>query len=545
MKSSRESTKPLFFAAWGTVTLLFQVPLVQAILDDPESLSLGGWDWKAFAFFTGVTFLVVPVLVGALFAALGKVSPRLGAWLFALTAGCFFSMQVNYHYLQFYFMESAWRFYVSIGMFAAVSWLVYARRKLLFRLFGICALFSSAVFLAFLLQAAPAHSGKALPAAVHPLSGRLDAPPVLFLTFEKIVASYVMDENGRIFADRLPNLAAFTTGADFYPETHANCTATVYSLKTLYSGRVTTSDRNWLRRPTLRDIVGAQRKVFILLDLLTNYCDPKRHTCVRSIGREDIRGMDILIGWYKTYLLTVLPDPLEAKLTLLGWHFNPWFDLWKREEAGLEPGEKLTYKVGKKQMDLLKQILEKEGTAPNLYIMHNFISDTPDIKASLLKGTSRKAYEEGLELARSNLQSFDREIGKFLSFLKEKGIYDKALIVITSDTGYDYESRHVKGQDQLPSAPDLTRVFFALKRPDQQEGRVFQSSFRQIDVLPTLLADLGINPSPYHFDGVPVTDPSDAATLAQRPLEFYLTSEQAGVLHYRKDQPGGTLRRVR
>ncbi len=554
MKSSKRSTDAagmappdLFWAAWGATTLLVQIPLSGMILQDPQSLLLGVWNLKTLALFCAVTFLGLPLAVGAAWAAAARVSTRWACLLLAVGIAYVLTMQINFHYLQVRFFDMAWRRMAEVVLFGVGAAACWAGRRGLTRLLKVCAGLSAAVCLLFAFQAWPSSSGKASPADEAPQTQ--DSPsaefPVFFLTFEKLCASYVADEQGRVVADRLPNLAKFASEADDYPETHANCTATVYSLKTLYSGRVTTRAKDWARRPNLRDIVGANRKVVMQLDLLTNYCDPERNVCLRAIGLEGIRGVDLIAGWYKTYVLTILPDPLELRLTLRGWNFNPWTDLWIREEEGLAPGEEVHHRVGRRQFQRLREEIQRQGNAPNLYLMHNFISDTPEVKASGLSGKHWERYAEELDGARRNLAVFDEELGKFFDFLKEKGLYDRSLIVVTTDTGYDYDSRRVLGDAELPPSRDLTRIFFALKRPGQKEGRVFRSSLRHVDVLPTLLAHLGIDPKPYGFEGVPVTDPSEQATLRERPLDFMLTSEQAGVLRYRMDQPQGGMRRVR
>lgn len=543
MKSSNGSIKSIFWAVWGATTLFLQLPLINMMLDDPESLLLGTWDWRGFAFFSLLTFVLIPALAGAVLAGVARASRRAAWVLLALGCGYLLSMQINFHILQFHFMEAWWRKYALAALFTGISGAVYLFRDRTQRLLAACAAMSPLVFGFFLIQGSP--TSVARQAAPEPQQAASpNHPSVFFLTFEKVVADYVLDGQGKVL-DRFPNLAAFASGADFYPQTYSNCTATVYSLKTLYSGRVTTSQRDWARRPNIRDILGRDRKVVMQLDLLTNYCDPSKNICIRTIGKGGRRGIDIAAGWYKTWLLTVMPDPLEARLTLLGWHFNPWFDLWAEEEANLKPGEKICQKVGTRQLERLTEAVRRQGSTPTLYIMHNFISDEPGVKSSGLTGRHEDKRAEDLEGARENLAVFDRELGKFFQFLKEQGLYDRSLIVITADTGYDFDSRSTRGQPEIPFSRDLTRVFFALKRPGQTTGRVLPGVFRQIDVLPTLLADLGVDPRPYGFEGAPLTDPGDRGTLVERPLDFMLTSEQAGVLHYRVNNPAGSLRRVR
>ncbi len=543
MISFKKSTEwGLFFSAWGAVTLLFQIPLATMILEDPQSLSLGSWDWPTFCLFCVLTFVGIPLLVGLFFWAFAAISERLSSLFFSVVVSFLFSMQLNFHILQFYFLKAEWRKFALLGIFLLLAVSLYRFRKGIDRILKSCAVLSLAVFLTFAFQAAPSGQGGSYQPTFLPTSSEGTAP-VFFFTFEKLCNSYLTDGQGKIL-DRFPNLTRFVSGADYYPRTYANCTATVYSLKTLYSGRLLSSERNWTRYPNLRDIVGAKRRVFLVLDILTDYCNPRRNICLRAVGKTH-RGLDIIVGWYKTYLLPIIPDPLEVRLTLLGWHFNPWFDLWARESASLKPGEQLQHVSGRKQFEALKEVLKKEGTAPNLYIMHNWISDGPDVKYSGFKQFSAEKYSKELEGARKNLAIFDRELGSFLEFLKQEGIYDRALIVVTSDTGYDAGARNVKGEEAIPAPPDLVSVFFALKRPGQKEGRVFRPVLRQIDVLPTLLKHLGIDPKPYRFEGTPVTDPQATFTLTEHPLDFLLTSEGVGVLHYRLEDPDGSFRKVR
>ena len=546
MRFFRASTKEIFFAAFGVVTLLFQIPLTKMILDDPESLSLGTWNWTALALFCFLTFLLIPALFGLCLWVASGISRRGAVLLLAATSAFFFSMQVNYHILQFYFMEAAWRKSALMGMFLVLTAAMGIFQEGTLRLLKRCALFGPVMLVVFAMQAAPTLGGKKhpLPPAALQLQSEANVP-VFFLTFEKIVSSFVADEKGQISKERLPNLAHFVSESDYYPQAYSNSTATIYSLKTLYTGRHVTRDRNWTRYPNLRDIVGVNRPVCMQLDLLTNYCNPKSNICLRSIGQSTRGGFDLIMGWYKTYFLVILPDSLEARLTLLGWHFNPWWDMWAREESQLKPGENLMYRVGSRQFEILKQAIQAQGQAPALYIMHNFISDGVSVKASSPKASSRAEYLRQVEKGRQNLAAFDREIGLFFDFLKERGLYDRSLIIITADTGCDGGLRYLRGETELPAVPEMSHVFFALKRSGQAQGRVFHSVLRQVDVLPTLLVHLGVDPQPYHFEGVPVTDPDATATLAQHPLDFFVAPERFSILRYRLTDPHGPYRRVK
>ena len=210
----------------------------------------------------------------------------------------------------------------------------------------------------------------------------------------------------------------------------------------------------------------------------------------------------------------------------------------------MPPGEKFEVHVGIKQLNRLKEILKELGGREGLYIMHSFLSDSPKIRTSGFFPRSAAAYQEDLEVARANLAPFDRELGEFLNFLKAEGLYDSAFILIAADTVYDPEFRNLRGDEEIPASAEMTRIFIALKKPDQREGRVLPAVVRQIDVLPTLLAALGIDPTQFPFEGVAVTDPTERAGLSDRPLEIVISSEVAGLLRYRLSKAGGPLRRV-
>ncbi len=542
--------RELFLAACGRVTLFVQLPIVKMILDDPQVLYLGAWDGKGFFVFSSITFLALPGAVALLFVLLAQCSRRAAVLALLAVASYLLVQHLHYHYLLVQYTTAAWRRYVVLGLWTLSAVVMWKGRRQTVELLKTCSVFGVAVWGWFALQASPAalawasHAPTAVPAPKTPMA----KVPVLFLTFEKIVTSYVADEEGRILAERFPNLARFVAEADYYPHAYANTGATTYSLKTLYTGRVLTVEKNWRQSPNLRDILAADRHVVMVLDTM-DYCEPSRDTCIRTIGVTGAEGLQLISGWYKTYAGTVLPARIQATLSLLGWRFDPRTTMWNREEGvsgkGGEDANAMAHKsVGARQLRELADAARQAGGAPNLYVMHNYITDGPGATTSVLTGRTEIEYRQDLETARANLATFDEELGTFLDTLKEAGIYHQALILMTADTGHDPKLMYVKGEAQFPSATEMSRVFLAIKRPEQTEGRVIGSVMRHIDVLPTVLEDLGIDPDPYRFQGRAVTDPSDTANLAQRPLEFVIPTASAGIIHYQLTDPDGPYRRM-
>jgi hypothetical protein len=85
------------------------------------------------------------------------------------------------------------------------------------------------------------------------------------------------------------------------------------------------------------------------------------------------------------------------------------------------------------------------------------------------------------------LQTFDRFLGEVRSILERRGLYDDAVIVLTSDHGYNLEGDEVVYGEKAAKTPRLFRVPLAIKPPGRGHGAVYDYPAQGIDLLPTLL----------------------------------------------------------
>jgi arylsulfatase A-like enzyme len=98
----------------------------------------------------------------------------------------------------------------------------------------------------------------------------------------------------------------------------------------------------------------------------------------------------------------------------------------------------------------------------------------------------------------------DQEFGRFLRGLRERGLYERALVVFLADHGEEFLDHRdwVHGHTLFD---ELVRVPLVLKYPDRREaGRRVAGQVQLIDVLPTILKSQGFAPP---------------AGIAGRPLE--------------------------
>ncbi len=92
----------------------------------------------------------------------------------------------------------------------------------------------------------------------------------------------------------------------------------------------------------------------------------------------------------------------------------------------------------------------------------------------------RNLYEAGV-------YTFDRRFGQFIEFLKRKGIYHRALIILFSDHGEEFEE-HGGWTHGHTLYNELIRVPLLVKLPGEKHGgKVIEENVSLVDILPTVL----------------------------------------------------------
>lgn len=99
------------------------------------------------------------------------------------------------------------------------------------------------------------------------------------------------------------------------------------------------------------------------------------------------------------------------------------------------------------------------------------------------------------------LRAVDDGIGRLLDRLRESGLYDETLIVVTADHGDAFMEHGFISHSRSPYE-ELIRVPLVLKLPGGRfAGRVVESQVRLVDVMPTLLAAVGAGSRMPEVDG--------------------------------------------
>jgi arylsulfatase A-like enzyme len=152
----------------------------------------------------------------------------------------------------------------------------------------------------------------------------------------------------------------------------------------------------------------------------------------------------------------------------------------------------------------------------------------------------RKA-EQNNEVYAAMIESVDIGVGKMIQALKEKGLYDNTIIVLTSDNG-GLSNRGANNNRELATCNDPLkagkghlyeggiRVPFIIHMPGQEDGRKIDTPIVSYDLLPTL-TDLCKVPvkSNVILDGVsiiPLMVKGDSKGLEKRKIYWHKASER-------------------
>jgi hypothetical protein len=125
-------------------------------------------------------------------------------------------------------------------------------------------------------------------------------------------------------------------------------------------------------------------------------------------------------------------------------------------------------------------------------------------------------YDQNHERHLLQLAYTDRLIGQLIQRLKDQGLYDKSLLLLTADHGDGFTVGNKARSLGDRNAHELMWVPMFIKSPGQTAGRVDDRNWEQVDLLPTLANMVGIN-VPWRTDGFSET----GAPARQRTQKYW------------------------
>ena len=113
--------------------------------------------------------------------------------------------------------------------------------------------------------------------------------------------------------------------------------------------------------------------------------------------------------------------------------------------------------------------------------------------------------DQGFQRHVLQVQYVDRLLGRLLDALRDRDLFDDAVIVVTSDHGAAFMTGQPRRPANRANVGVIAPVPFFVKLPGQPGGRVDDRAVRTIDVLPTIAKAAGVR-VPWKADGIPADE---------------------------------------
>ncbi|MGE4093018.1 MAG: sulfatase-like hydrolase/transferase, partial [Candidatus Binatia bacterium] len=352
-----------------------------------------------------------------------------------------------------------------------------------------------------------------------------NAVPVVMVVFDEFPVTSLMDEARRIDAIRYPNFALLARDATWFRNATTVHGNTLAAVPAILSGRYPKS----VSFPTAQ---GYPQTLFTLLggSYALNVIEPYTALCPEFLCEHyrheeplDQRLVLLFSDLSLVYLHIVLPEELTTSLPAVT---QTWEDFAgkagtalneiTRERTALE--EKAIAALRDREAVFSRFVHSITVTdKPTVHFLHSMLPHIPweflpsgkRYQGSDIPGLNIKKEEwgedewlvmQGYQRHLLQVGFVDKLVGDLLTRLKELGLYDDSLIVITADHGASFWPRESRRGASSAHFHDIAGVPLFIKKPYQREGVLSDVPLQTIDILPTVADILGIQLS-WSVDG--------------------------------------------
>jgi hypothetical protein len=358
--------------------------------------------------------------------------------------------------------------------------------------------------------------------------------PVVMLVFDELPLASVVDEDGTVDAELFPNLAGLAAQSTWFRNATTVSSSTWHAMPALVTGQLPDTETG----PVAADHPDS---LFTLLGDDPNVVESVTRLCPTDVCDDvTVTGAPGGLG----ELLRDAGRVMRARLSPSGYTSDAVAGMVEEdpppehsEPSSEEPSEDGFADFGLDQPARFRAFTDGiVDDRPTLHYLHvllphvpyrylpsgaRYPEPDPDLGRDGDQWTS-DPWPVDLGRQRHLLQVgyVDALLGEVLDTLRERGVYDDALIVVTSDHGISFRPgepiRGLEGQALTDDVlADLAWVPLLVKRPGTTAGTVDDANVLSIDVLPTIADVLDVD-IPWEVDGQSAL--SDPRTDGHKPF---------------------------
>lgn len=451
---------------------------------------------------------------------------------------------------------------VAVGALGALAYARFATARTFITVLWPSVIVMPAYFLAF----SPAADLLWIRPAPHEPVRVGKAAPIVVVVFDEFCGMSLLDQRREIDAARYPNFAALSREALWLRNATTNSPDTHQALLALLTGR-------FPRPEALPTTAHCPRNLFTLLadshelhawEAATLLGPPARPAVANRAPASATadhwtrRLSGLLVDAAVIELHLVVPRDWRGRLPELSGRWSNFLDL---DWAGPPDPTRRRAEI----FDEFLASLER-GERPGCWFLHSMLPHVPwELTASGrtytapiaprqfesphaahgligLRRHSEVWDDDVLAVVQAQqryllqVQHVDRLLGRLIDRLKRAGLYDECLLVVTADHGVAFQPGEARRELNARTAAEILPIPMFLKLPRQSVGATSDRNVQSVDLLPTIVAALGIETS-WAFDGRPIlgddeTDATGAAAGAARARHTGATAAPDGAGPY-------------
>lgn len=407
---------------------------------------------------------------------------------------------------------------LSLGAAVPVSYLLlFTRWRLLASVLAVIAL----VFpLRFLFFSTVIDDVRGLPESSFSLSGLEQAPDIVFIVFDELPVSTLLDNNLQVDGRLFPGFKRLQNMSNWYFNTSSISDSTMVAVPAILTG-IYPDER--AVQPTIAEqplnlfTLLRNRYSYNVTESVARLCPADQ--CSLSGPGNLSRFRALLLDLLAIYLHRVTPGAWQGSLpdVALNWSgffadrqvFFPqgWLDHMGQLIEVDRPG------LFRAFISSIKATNDKPGlNFIHVLIPHEPLSYLPsgeNYGLVWMRGRIDERWEHhdwAIVSARQRhylqVQLADRLLDELLDQLENEGMLDSSLVVVVSDHGASMLPGDQKRVLSDENAASMLRVPVFIKSPGQVSGQRVTSPVMTVDILPTILSQLGVDTSGLNLDGI-------------------------------------------
>lgn len=337
--------------------------------------------------------------------------------------------------------------------------------------------------------------------------------PVFLLVFDEFSGLTLQNLEGKLDVSRYPGFAELAAQADYFPNALTTDEHTSISLPSIATGNLRVRDKKVLGLTpgdNLIELFQARGAVYAQSTVLPADLMSKQNT-----------AQDSFISDFITLYIHILchQDWIEGKIGVIPQTWKGFGVFFKKVEHS--QGRKGLHPHARQFIDWMGQV-KTSGLSSQFNFLHIQFPHVPHNTTALGRPHNNgmlmlpKLQKPGIEYfnAEQSLLNVayhhymqqsaytDRLLHDFIRILKKKKLFDKSLIVITSDHGVSYNEKGSSRRDPFneDSWKNIVSVPLFIKYPYQKERNTNSSFVTNLDISTTILKIAGID-SPWESVG--------------------------------------------